>query len=122
MNTSNVLEHRLQFRRWRRWKRRARILAPFAALPLLLVTLMLSVDMVEYRPEEPDQKPTDYSDDHEYLTDWSSYSALAYTATDPIAEFKADEDIPIVIDVNLNLQPLRARTLGTSTAPDAPRR
>lgn len=49
-------DERLRRRRVRRWKRRARILGPFLGLPLLLVTLSLSVDLVEYQPrEEPDR-------------------------------------------------------------------
>ena len=53
--TDEITQHeeRRRTRRTRRWKRRARILAPIASLPLLLATLMLSVDIVEYRPEEP---------------------------------------------------------------------
>jgi hypothetical protein len=43
---------RLQRRRGRRWKRRGRIIAPFVGVPLLLATLLLSVDIVEYNPQE----------------------------------------------------------------------
>lgn len=47
---------RLRRRRVRRWKRRARILGPFLGLPLLLIALSLSVDLVEYQPNrEPDR-------------------------------------------------------------------
>jgi hypothetical protein len=53
MTESNKLEERIQNRRLRRWKRRGRIIAPFAAIPLLLATLMLSVGIVEYAPQEP---------------------------------------------------------------------
>ena len=45
------LEERVKNRQWRRWKRRVRIVAPFAALPLLLCTLLLSIDIVEYSPK-----------------------------------------------------------------------
>jgi hypothetical protein len=49
-------DERLQRRRIRRWKRRARILGPFLGIPLLLFTLSVSVDLVEYQPqEEPDR-------------------------------------------------------------------
>lgn len=61
-HTQSVRSHtndgndRLQRRRVRRMKRRARILAPFLGVPLLLATLALSVDLVEYQPtEEPDR-------------------------------------------------------------------
>lgn len=59
MNELNKLEERIKNRRLRRWKRRGRILAPFAALPILLATLILSVDFIEYRPEEPRTKLAD---------------------------------------------------------------
>lgn len=43
-------------RRARRWKRRIRIAAPFLGIPLLLLALSLSVDLIEYQPaEEPDR-------------------------------------------------------------------
>ena len=51
-DTPDTPDERLQRRRVRRWKRRARILGPFLAVPLLLVTLSLSVDLVEYQPHE----------------------------------------------------------------------
>ena len=43
-------DERRQRRRVRRWKRRARILGPFLGVPLLLLTLTLSVDLIEYQP------------------------------------------------------------------------
>jgi hypothetical protein len=43
---------RLQRRTVRRWKRRARIVGPFFGVPLLLATLLLSVDFIEYQPQE----------------------------------------------------------------------
>jgi hypothetical protein len=50
--TPDTPDERLQRRRVRRWKRRARILGPFLGVPLLLLTLSLSVDLVEYQPHE----------------------------------------------------------------------
>ena len=43
----------------RRWKRRLWIAAPFLSLPLLLGMLVLSVDLIEYRPEEPPRRQGD---------------------------------------------------------------
>ena len=55
-NRPDTPDERLQRRRVRRWKRRARILGPFLGVPLLLLTLSLSVDLIEYQPhEEPDR-------------------------------------------------------------------
>lgn len=34
----------------RRWIRRARLVAPFVSLPLLFGALLLSIDLIEYRP------------------------------------------------------------------------
>jgi hypothetical protein len=56
MNELSKLEERMINRRVRRWKRRGRLIAPFAALPLLLCTLVLSVDLIEYSPKEPREK------------------------------------------------------------------
>jgi hypothetical protein len=39
-------------RRIRRWKSRARLAAPFLALPSMLGLLILSVDLIEYQPGE----------------------------------------------------------------------
>ena len=52
-------EERLSRRRSRRWKRRARIAGPFLGIPILLVTLTLSVDLIEYdpQPERPNDRP-----------------------------------------------------------------
>ncbi len=43
-------EERLQRRRTRRWKRRARAIGPFVGVTILLAALSLSVDLVEYQP------------------------------------------------------------------------
>ncbi len=52
----NTPEQRQHRRRIRRIKRRLRIFGPFLAVPILLATLALSVDLVEYQPtEEPDR-------------------------------------------------------------------
>jgi hypothetical protein len=53
MDESTKLEERIRNRVRHRWRRRARIVAPFAALPLLLGTLLLSVDIIEYSPQPP---------------------------------------------------------------------
>jgi len=42
---------RMQRRRSRRWKRRARMAGPFLGIPLLLGTLTLSIDLIEYDPQ-----------------------------------------------------------------------
>jgi hypothetical protein len=53
MAEPSKLEERINNRRRRRWNRRARIIAPFASLPILLATLLLSVDIIEYEPQQP---------------------------------------------------------------------
>lgn len=52
-------DERLQRRRIRRWKRRARILGPFLGVPILLLTLSLSVDLIEYRPHPESNRLAD---------------------------------------------------------------
>lgn len=49
----------LQRRRARRWKRRARIVGPLVGVPLLLATLVLSVDAVEHRPQKAQDRLVD---------------------------------------------------------------
>lgn len=56
---SEGLEDRIKHRRSRRWKRRARMAAPFAALPFLFAALVLSVDIIEYQPQKPRPKLAD---------------------------------------------------------------
>lgn len=54
-------EDRLALRRTRRWRRRARIVAPFMTVPVMLGLLVLSVDLIEYqpasRPDRPNERP-----------------------------------------------------------------
>lgn len=52
-------EERMQRRRARRWKRRARIAGPFLGLPLLVGALALSVDLITYAPVPPREKLAD---------------------------------------------------------------
>lgn len=52
-------EQRMQRRRARRWKRRARIVSPLLGLPLLVATLALSVELITYSPVAPQEKLTD---------------------------------------------------------------
>jgi len=52
-------EQRMQRRRARRWKRRARIVGPLLGLPLLVATLALSVELITYSPVTPQKKLTD---------------------------------------------------------------
>lgn len=52
-------EERLQRRRVRRWKRRGRIVAPFLGIPLLMGTLALSVDLIEYTPQNSRERLSD---------------------------------------------------------------
>lgn len=54
MEHSDRLEERIKNRRARRWKRRARIIGPFLAIPLLFATLVLSIDLIEYERVEPE--------------------------------------------------------------------
>ncbi|MCR9095364.1 MAG: hypothetical protein NXI30_14180 [bacterium] len=58
-DTPESPEQRLQRRRIRRWKRRARIAGPFLGLPLLVGTLALSVDLITYSPAPAREKLTD---------------------------------------------------------------
>jgi hypothetical protein len=46
-------------RRERRWKRRARIIGPFLGVSVLLATLALSVDLIEYQPQAARSRPSD---------------------------------------------------------------
>ena len=52
-------EERMQRRRARRWKRRARIVAPFLGVSALLATLAISVDLIEYQPQPAKQRLSD---------------------------------------------------------------
>jgi hypothetical protein len=52
-------EERRSLQGARRWKRRARIAAPFLSLPPLVAVLMFSVDLVECRPVEPRERLVD---------------------------------------------------------------
>ena len=52
-------EERMERRRTRRWKRRARIAGPFLGVTMMLGALTLSVDLIEYQPQEPQQRLTD---------------------------------------------------------------
>ena len=52
-------EQRMQRRRARRWKRRARVVGPLLGLPLLVATLALSVELITYSPVTPYKKLTD---------------------------------------------------------------
>ena len=52
-------DQRMQRRRARRWKRRARIAGPFLGVPLLLGTLVLSIDLIEYQPQKPKPRLAD---------------------------------------------------------------
>ncbi|MBW1883049.1 MAG: hypothetical protein JRJ58_05940 [Deltaproteobacteria bacterium] len=128
MATSTALDERLQNRRRRRWNRRARILGPFLALPVLVATLLLSVDIVEYRPEESNEKPTAHSIDRELLEARSSHltraaiSTAAFAPENPIAGFESGEVDPFEVDLELGLPQLELQTLRTPTAPYAPRR
>jgi hypothetical protein len=52
-------EERMQRRRARRWKRRARIVAPFLGVSALLATLAISVDLIEYQPQPAKKRLSD---------------------------------------------------------------
>lgn len=49
-------EERLQRRRLRRWKRRFRMAGPFVGVALVMGTLSLSVDLIEYAPQKDQEK------------------------------------------------------------------
>ena len=118
MATSDIVpEERIRIRRRRRWIRRARILAPFVALPILLVVLLFSVNQVKYRSKKPDQKSAENSIDRKFLDEWSSDSTSTYTPENPIADFEAEAGIPFALDFNLRLPPLQAQELRASTQP-----
>lgn len=57
--TPETPEERRQRRRARRWKRRARLFGPFLGLPLLVGTLALSVDLIEYVPKPAPERLSD---------------------------------------------------------------
>jgi hypothetical protein len=50
-------DDRMALRRARRWHRRARIAAPFLAVPVMLGALLLSVDLIEYQPSADAERP-----------------------------------------------------------------
>ncbi len=52
LDTPETPEERRQRRRARRWKRRGRTVAPFIGVSLLVATLALSVDLIEYQPQK----------------------------------------------------------------------
>ena len=52
-------EQRMQRRRVRRWKRRMRMAGPFVGISLLLGTLSLSVDLIEYEPQPEAERLSD---------------------------------------------------------------
>ena len=52
-------DERMLKRRARRWKRRARIAGPLLSVPVLVFTLALSVDLIEYQPYEPPERLAD---------------------------------------------------------------
>ena len=52
-------EDRLALRRTRRWRRRARIVAPFMTVPVMLGLLVLSVDLIEYQPASHADRPAE---------------------------------------------------------------
>ena len=59
LDSTDSLDERLARRRARRWRRRARIAGPLLAVPAVLGLLVLSVDLIEYRPaERPDPAQT----------------------------------------------------------------
>lgn len=51
LDTHESNDDRLARRRARRWNRRARIFAPFLAVPAMLGVLLLSVNLIEHRPD-----------------------------------------------------------------------
>lgn len=51
-------EDRLARRRARRWQRRLGLFAPFLAVPGVLIVLMLSVDLIEHRPDARERART----------------------------------------------------------------
>lgn len=58
-DVTESLEERMQRRRARRWKRRARIVGPFLGVLLLVGMLALSVDIIEYQPQTPRDRLSD---------------------------------------------------------------
>lgn len=59
LDTPDSPDERMQKRRARRWKRRGRIVGPFVGVLLLLATLTLSVDLIEYQPQPPAERLSD---------------------------------------------------------------
>lgn len=53
------LGDRIGRRNIRRWTRRARLAAPFLAVPAILGLLVLSVDLIEYQPQKSPRPATD---------------------------------------------------------------
>jgi hypothetical protein len=59
LDVSESPDERMSKRRARRWKRRARIVGPFLGVSMVLVTLALSVDLIEYQPQEQPDRLSD---------------------------------------------------------------
>ena len=73
-------EERMERRRTRRWKRRARIAGPFLGVTMMLGALTLSVDLIEYQPQEPQQRLTDRpirDSSNRSLSNWPILSAAS---------------------------------------------
>ncbi|MFO0688869.1 MAG: hypothetical protein U0900_09185 [Myxococcota bacterium] len=56
-NAHESNDDRLARRRARRWERRVRLFAPFLAVPGMLVVLVLSVNLIEHRPDPATRGP-----------------------------------------------------------------
>jgi hypothetical protein len=107
-------------------------------LPLLLATLLLSIDMVEYRPEESNQNLMDQSIHSEPLEARSGYSTqeaistTAFAVEIPITSFEPEEihpfevgldlDLDLGLELEFDLPLIEADVLRTPTDPYAPRR
>jgi hypothetical protein len=108
MSMRHASEHRSQRRLVRRWKRRLRIAAPFLSVPLLLGMLVLSVDLIEYRPEEPpkrlSERPIPPAPETADRSDRRSVSAASIAQPEPIPFARPARISPTALELELDLQ------------------
>ncbi len=121
-SVASTPEEKLQRRRARRWKRRARIAGPFLGIMILLTALSLSVDLIEYQPREDAHR---LSDRPIRLSPRPTRERTVRTpsfAADSIASKTSNRDPAIGSDIRtLDLSLPSTRVARAPTAPEATR-
>ncbi len=98
MNETSILEERIQRRRLRRWKRRGRILAPFAAIIVLLGLLLLSVNIIQQTPQKTPVKAATRST-HTPVTAMQQSLAARSASSTPYRSHLLQEQAPEFVDL-----------------------